>query len=128
MIRDEHGNTYAAPGPFWNLDQIKREHRDRGGYYFETDTNRFFRARYAPEVYAGCMFIDSVRGPGMPREYRVKIIGTGRSVNTVAEGFATLRAARDHAVALCDAAGITPHDVANGLGPWAQREWGSVEQ
>ena len=31
MIRDEYGNAYPAPGPFWNLDQLRREHRDRGG-------------------------------------------------------------------------------------------------
>lgn len=124
MIRDEYGNTYPAPGPFWNLDEIKREHRSRGGYYFEADTGRFFRARYAPEVYAGCMFVDSVRGPGMPREYRVKIIGTGRSVNTVAEGFATLAAARAAAVKICEAAGVAGADVDQGR---IAHEWGSVE-
>ena len=123
MIRDEYGHTYPAPGPFRDLDHIRREHRHRGGYYFEADTGRFFRARYAPEVYAGCMFVDSVRGPGMPREYRVKIIGTGRSVNTVAEGFATLEAARNHARKVCEAAGVNPSD----LGPWDFHEWGSVE-
>lgn len=124
MIRDEYGNAYPAPGPFRDLDHIRREHRDRGGYYFDTDTSRLFRARYAPEVYAGCMFVDSVRGPGMEREYRVKIIGTGRSVNTVADGFATLAAARAAAVKVCKDAGVEPSD----LGPWDFHQWGSVDQ
>lgn len=125
MIRDEYGNAYPAPGPFWNLDQIRREHRDRGGYYFDTDTARFFRARYAPEVYAGCMFVDSVRGPGMEREYRVKIIGTGRSVNTVADGFATLAAARAAAIKVCEGAGVIFADVDRDGDP---STWGSVDQ
>lgn len=125
MIRDEYGHTYQLPGPFYSLDDIRREHRERGGYYFETDTARFFRARYSDDVYAGAMFVDSVRGPGMPREYRVKIIGTGRSINTVREGFATLAAARAAALAVCEAAGIAGPDVDRNR---AAHEWGSVEQ
>ena len=121
MITDEHGNTYQAPGPFRDLDHIRREHRDRGGHYFDTDTNRFFRARYAPEVYAGCMFVDSVRGPGMPREYRVKIIGTGRAINTVKDGFTTLAAARAWAVRVADLAGVLPSDS-------GAHDWGSVNR
>ena len=124
MIRDEYGNTYPAPGPGWKLAERKREHRSRGGYYFEADTGRFFRARYAPEVYAGCMFVDSVRGPGMQREYRVKIIGTGRSVNTVADGFATLAAARAAADQICEDAGLCGPDVDQDR---IAHEWGSVE-
>lgn len=124
MIRDEYGHAYPAPGPFWNLDEIKREHRSRGGYYFDTDTSRLFRARYAPEVYAGCMFVDSVRGPGMEREYRVKIIGTGRSVNTVADGFATLAAARAAAEKVCEESNVAGPDVDQDR---IAHEWGSVE-
>lgn len=126
MIRDEHGNAYPAPGPFYSLDEIRREHRRRGGYYFEADTGRFFRARYAPEVYAGCMFVDSVRAPGMPREYRVKIIGSGRSINTVAEGFETLGAAREAAVRICYDAGIVHPAKVNRDTPPAK--WGSIER
>jgi hypothetical protein len=127
MISDDRGREYQLPGPFYTLDQIKREHKARGGHYFDPDTNRFFAARYSDDVIAGAIFVDSVRGPGMDREYRVKIIGSGRSIGTIREGFSTLAGAKAWAVKVCDEAGVLPHERSTPA-PWAQREWGSVDQ
>jgi len=83
MISDQYGHAYQLPGPFHSLDHVRKVHRERGGHYFDADTSRFFRARYSDRVYAGALWIDSVRGPGMPREYRVKILGDDCAVNTL---------------------------------------------
>jgi hypothetical protein len=85
MIVDEYGYTYTLPGPFRTLREIREEHKLRGGHYFDDNTNRFFRARYSDAVYAGAIFVDSVRGPNMPRMYRAKIIGEGKSIATLAD-------------------------------------------
>jgi len=118
VTADEYGRTYPLPGPFRSLDHIRGEHRQRGGHYFDADTSRFFRARYVEDVYAGAIFVDSVRGPGMPREYRVKIIGEGTSISTLRDPdtgrpceYSTLREARAAARRVCDAASVAPESV-----------------
>lgn len=102
IIRDEYGEAYNVPGPFATFADIRELHRARGGHYFDTDTSRFFRARYVDDVIAGRIFIDSVQSPYGAREYRASVLTlTGAGVARVADhngvpiqGVPTLRQVR----------------------------------
>lgn len=127
-MHDEHGNAYTLPGPFHDVRDIEREHRSRGGFYF--DSGPAFAARFH-EVVAGAVMIDSTRDTwhGGSREYRLTVIQHGRGMaripdpETGAVKFATLRQARAAAKRVCDACGVKPWEVDHDGRPW---EWKPV--
>lgn len=92
-------------------NMIQRYERATHGYYFSTDTMKFFSAKtYEPVYRVGGteVFVESIRDTfsDQPRQYRVKVWnGADSSIDTVAE-YKTLRsaerAARRHAEALAN--------------------------
>lgn len=83
-IQDEHGHCYAVPGPFWNVEHVRDLHRRRGGHYFDDDSMRFFSGRVDGQLYAGRIFIDSVRYGDGERVYRASVLDLeSRSVSRV---------------------------------------------
>lgn len=127
---DEHGESYALPGPFYSSRDMQDEHRRRGGFYFESGPS--FAARYH-DLIAGAILVDSVRDTytNAPREYRLTVLSDGRGVAHVpdpltgAVKFATLRQARAAARRVCDSVGVPTwaHDAT-----MRESEWGTVSR
>lgn len=111
LMRDEHGFGYDLPGPFSDATSIMREHRERGGYYFEPETMRYFRAR-CHRVVAGAILIDSIRHDDDARVYRLTVMTEGRGMSRIpdprdgATTFDTLDKARRAAERVCKACGV----------------------
>lgn len=127
-MRDEHGFGYALPGPFFNPADMQREHRERGGYYFEPDTIRYFKGR-THAVVCGAILIDSVRYDNEPRQYRLTVMTEGRGMaripcpRTGATTFDTLDKARRAAERVCKSCNVPAWYVAKDKLP---REWQAV--
>lgn len=117
-MRDEYGQAYTLPGPFYDAAELIAEARRRGSHYFDPETTRYFSARYH-ELHAGAILIDSVRNveAGRPRVYRLTVIGERGSMSHVADpetGAAewnTLAKARRAAKRVCEACGVASWQV-----------------
>jgi len=128
QLLDEHGFAYDLPGGFDDVADLKREHRQRGGFYFEGDTMRLFNAR-THEVIAGAILIDSVKHGDSPRSYRMTIMQHGRGMARIkdprdgATEFTSLAGARQAAQRVCVDCGVGAWDVDNTKRPG---DWGEV--
>jgi hypothetical protein len=128
QLLDEHGFAYDLPGGFHDVGEFKREHRQRGGFYFEGDTVCYFKAR-THEVIAGAILIDSVKHDDNPRSYRMTIMQHGRGMARIkdprdgATEFTSLASARQAAQRVCVDCGVGAWDVDNTKRPG---DWGEI--
>ena len=127
-LQDEHGLAYELPGCFHNVGEFKREHRQRGGFYFEADTVSYFKAR-VHEVIAGAILIDSVKHDDNPRSYRMTVMQHGRGMARIedpkdgATEFTSLASAMQAAQRVCVECGVGAWEVDNTKRP---ADWGEI--
>lgn len=82
---------------FSSIEQVKREHTEHGGHFFDADTLRFFSSRVLPTLHGPRhnVFVTSERFGNDPRHYSVRVAewqtwadgSRFLSVDTVAGGF-----------------------------------------
>lgn len=92
-------NEQRQRGNFATVDDIIAANRASGGYFFSSDTMRFFRSRVLAGVIGGCLFITSERSHrDAPRRYTVRIAYANGDVESLdARDFPTASQARMHA-------------------------------
>jgi hypothetical protein len=82
--------TLTMPGPFRDVEQVKRANSNAGHHFFSRDTMRFFASRVSDGVYGGRMFVTSEkRGfQDTRREWHIRIARDDGTIETMATPYA----------------------------------------
>ena len=75
---------------FWDMSEVRRANEDRGHYFFEPATLRFFRSRIGSTLYGGRFFVTSEQHVSPmfgadPRRYTVREAMPDGSIDTVGD-------------------------------------------